>query len=154
MLNETDLENLVRKSVTTILQEEIFDETFISEIIHNGLLNLEYEVIQEKDSYKNYGDGSEYKGYDSWIDYWQKKSPNRGLLNTIKCCPCCGNPMNNPVGGHVQDAYGTKYITPICNSCNSSAANNENYRKETFRVKYKYLVEFDYDELRPLRRSK
>lgn len=118
-------------------------------------LNQRHVIIHVKDSYKKYGDGSEYKGYDSWIDFWQKKSYDGNLLNTIKRCPCCGKPMNNPVGGHVQDAFGTEiFITPICNSCNSSAANDENFRKKPFRVKLKYLVKFDYNELRPLRRSK
>lgn len=153
-LSENDFKNLIKRIVNKSLQNNIFDESIISEMIDDEVKNIECEMIHEKNSYKKYGNASDY-GYNSWIEFWQKKSPYGELLNTIKRCPCCGNLMNKPVGGHVQDAYGTEiFITPICDSCNSSAANDEKFRKTPFRVKSKYLVEFDYDELRLLRHSK
>ena len=153
-LSENDYKNLVKRIVNKIHRKNISDESIISKMIDEAAQNLEHEVIHEKDSYIKYGDASDY-GYNSWIEFWQKKSTYGELLNTIKRCPCCGDLMSEPVGGHVQDAYGTEiFITPICDSCNSSAANNEEFRKTPFRVKLKYLVEFDYDKLRPLRRSK
>ena len=154
VLKETDIKNIIEKLVNKIRRKNISDKSIILKMIDDELQNLKCEVIHEKDSYKNYGDASDY-GYNSWIEFWQEHSPCGKFLNTIKICPCCGKPMNNPVGGHVQDAYGKEvFITPICHECNSSAANNEEFRKTPFKVSQKYLLKFNYNELRPLRHSK
>ena len=62
----------------------------------------------------------------------------------------------DPVGAHVQQV-GEKdvvFITPTCNECNTKAAQDEKFRLKSFKVKFKYLVPFNYNELKKLRHSK
>lgn len=48
------------------------------------------------------------KGYDSWMDYWEKKAER-----TVK--NCCAKDCNNRcnVGAHVKKETGKKYIIPF-----------------------------------------
>ncbi len=55
-------------------------------------------------------------GYDSWIDYWRKKSGKAGLV-------CYATNCSEPAvdGAHVQikDSDDSSwYITPLCHKCN------------------------------------
>ena len=66
-------------------------------------------------------------GYDSWLDFWEKRS-NRSATY----CRCCGKPYVNLVGGHVQivtvgidgkwHSSPQLYIVPICQDCNVSGS--------------------------------
>lgn len=111
----------------------------------------ETKVFHEEDSYEKYGDGSDYEGYTSWLDFWEQHSKSN--LSDIKKCPCCGETMTDPDGAHVVDSNGNKYITPTCSSCNSKAAQNEEFRCKPFFVQDKHLVDFDWEAVKKLRKS-
>lgn len=69
------------------------------------------------------------KGYDSWLDYWEKQSHQR-----VTYCGTAGCLGKDLVGAHVQKAESSDkswYITPLCKSCNQ--------RTDTFEV-YTTLV--------------
>ena len=55
-------------------------------------------------------------GYDSWLDFWEKKKGKKA--DTCEVLNCNGNP---DVGGHViKSGDGSKeYILPMCYSCNN-----------------------------------
>ena len=55
-------------------------------------------------------------GYDSWIDFWEKKKGKKA--DTCEVLNCNGGP---DVGGHViKSGDGSKeYILPMCYSCNN-----------------------------------
>jgi len=82
-------------------------------------------------------------GYQSWIDYWNKKQGKRASI-----CRCRGEKVKSDiVGGHVEQCFkgndGNWYvneskvifIVPLCKKCN----NPEN--SEPFPVERKDLVE-------------
>lgn len=63
------------------------------------------------------GDDSPPEGHATWINFWDENN-----LNEIpKVCPQCGKRSKEIVGAHVEDENGTKYILPVCDSCNLSA---------------------------------
>ena len=111
-------------------------------------------VYHLEHSKEKYGDGSEYKGYDSWIDYWEKESGKK--LGTMVKCPCCGEemPVTDIVGSHVIDEDKKIYVTPTCDKCNSRAINDKEFRNHKFSVRKDHLVLFDYSSLKKLRISK
>lgn len=109
------------------------------------------KVWHLKDSKKRFGDGAEYVGYDSWIDFWEKCNQKEVKITR---CPCCNSLMMDSVGSHVIDEYENIYITPTCVECNSKAINDEDFRNTPFEVAYANLVVFNYSELEPLRHSK
>ena len=49
-----------------------FGKQSIEQLYEAQLANTEITVIHQKDSYTKYGDGDEYEGYNSWIDFWKK----------------------------------------------------------------------------------
>ena len=55
-------------------------------------------------------------GYDSWLDFWEKKKGSKAT--TCEVFACKGDP---DVGGHVIKAgeVGKEYILPMCYSCNN-----------------------------------
>ena len=55
-------------------------------------------------------------GYDSWLDFWEKKKGKKAT--TCEVLWCKGQP---DLGGHVIKAgEGSKeYILPMCSSCNN-----------------------------------
>lgn len=112
-------------------------------------------VMHEKDSYKKYGDATEY-GFTSWMDYCKAYSPYKESLKAIKRCPCCGKPMANADGAHVVNTITKEvFITPTCSACNTKAGQDEAFRSNhCFKVKVKRLTPFNFAELKRLRRSK
>ena len=158
-MTQKELVEVVHKIVEKIINNQSIIacedmDDYIARLIQRELDGE--EVIHTKDSKKKYGDGNEYEGYDSWIDYWHKHSTNKHLEESQEC-PCCGNAKkaDEIVGGHVETGDGKcKYITPICASCNSRAATDESFRTTAFMVERKYLVPFNYAELNKLRRPK
>lgn len=70
-------------------------------------------------------------GYESWLDYWEKK---KGLpTGYCRNCRCCGKHFNSNsdlVGGHVRSVYTNNlYITPLCYECNKPE-NTRNFSVE------------------------
>jgi hypothetical protein len=63
------------------------------------------------------------RGYDSWLDYWEK---NSGQIFIPKKCPTCGRNVTRKEldGCHVQKANnpfdGRWYIVPLCDRYNHS----------------------------------
>lgn len=58
------------------------------------------------------------KGYDSWLDYWEKQTG----LSALKCGTWGCMSFHGLVGAHVQKANSTDkryYITPLCRNCNN-----------------------------------
>lgn len=55
-------------------------------------------------------------GYDSWLDFWEKKKGSKAT--TCEVLACKGDP---DVGGHVikEGEGGKEYILPMCSSCNN-----------------------------------
>ena len=78
------------------------------------------------------------KGYESWVEYWEK---NHGqILDPKKWydCPACGKSVQrmNFDGCHVQKDEATDkkwYIIPLCDSCN--------HRKDSFDVNGNLLLD-------------
>ena len=67
---------------------------------------------------------------DNMLDFWKKHS-NKSLP---KVCPCCKEPLLDPVGAHVIDRAGIMYITPKRRECNSA------HKPEEFSVTKEDLV--------------
>lgn len=111
--------------------------------------NNKINVSHLEHSKEKYGDGSEYEGYNSWIDFWKKKS--RKNLEDIVKCPCCGGEMTDIVGSHVIDDDNEIYVTPTCNKCNSKAINDEEFRNRKFLVREDRLALFDYSIMKKKR---
>ena len=64
-------------------------------------------------------------GYDSWLDYWERKSGERATY-----CGASGCWRTDLVGAHVQKVGGYDnrwYITPLCKSCNQRSDEFEVY---------------------------
>ena len=58
------------------------------------------------------------KGYNSWLDYWEKQTGRKAL----KCGASDCVSYLDLVGAHVQKANSTDksyYITPLCRRCNN-----------------------------------
>ena len=61
-------------------------------------------------------------GYDSWLDFWEKKKGQKATICEVRGC------SNSPdVGGHViKSGEGSKeYILPMCYSCNNKPDDEE-----------------------------
>lgn len=157
-MSELELESLIRRIVKRILSNryltESYDDKAVLGIISEEIENHEISVTHVENSFEKYGNGNEYNGFDSWIDFCEKRSTDGKRISAISKCPCCGEPMIHPDGAHVQDSSGNIYVTPVCSKCNGTAAQDVNFRKRQFQVKYKHLVPFNYDELKKLRHSK
>jgi len=153
-----DIEQICQRVIIRICSNkyifENYDEPSLRQIINEEIGNQEYSVTHVKDSIKKYGNGNEYVGFDSWIDFWEKRNSSHKKIRTIGICPCCKKPMIQHDGAHVQNSDGKIYITPTCSECNGKAAKDEEFRKKPFYVKYKHLVPFNYNELKKLRYSK
>ena len=70
------------------------------------------------------------KGYDSWLDYWEKQMGFK-----VSYCSASDCIEKATVGGHVQKAYSSDqrwYIVPLSESCN--------HRTDIFDVPDTYLV--------------
>ena len=55
-------------------------------------------------------------GYDSWLDFWEKKKGQKATKCKVLAC---GGPSD--LGGHVLKVgeEGKEYILPMCTSCNN-----------------------------------
>ena len=113
--------------------------------------NNKINVSHLEHSKEKYGDGNEYEGYNSWIDFWKKNS--RKNLEDIVKCPCCGREMSvtNIVGSHVIADDDEIYVTPTCDKCNSRAINDEEFRSRKFLVREDRLVLFVYSIMKEIR---
>ncbi|OUO56765.1 hypothetical protein B5F78_08845 [Bacteroides sp. An279] len=58
-------------------------------------------------------------GYDTWLEYWEKKSGKTAWRCSATDCHKIGR--TNLVGAHVKKVYGGdnhSYIVPLCRKCN------------------------------------
>ncbi|MDX7990537.1 hypothetical protein [Xenorhabdus littoralis] len=57
-------------------------------------------------------------GYDSWLDFWEKKKGKKATVCESRTCSGSAN-----VGGHVikSGISSKEYILPLCSSCNNSS---------------------------------
>ena len=153
-----DIREICERVIKRILSNkhlfENYDESTIDKIVAEEIGEQEYYVTHIKDSIKKYGNGNEYEGFDSWIEFWEKRNSEHKKVKTIGKCPCCGEPMLEPDGAHVKDDSDNIYITPTCSKCNGASAQDEKFRALPFKVKFKYLVPFNYNELKKLRHAK
>lgn len=59
-------------------------------------------------------------GYNSWLEYWEKKSGKTAWRCSAIDCHLMGR--MNLVGAHVKKVYGGdnhSYIVPLCKACNN-----------------------------------
>ena len=91
--------------------------------------------------------------YDDWTDFWKSKMLGKQFPDSESLCPCCTKIKTNFVGCHVVITYDIDkkdnpnskiiprfYICPVCKSCNSRAANDEDFRTTEFIVLKEMLV--------------
>jgi hypothetical protein len=71
-------------------------------------------------------DDKKPEGYESWIDYWERKSYQKAKkCRHVDCCQ-----TQDIVGAHVlivDDPECIEYIVPLCNTHNHYSAENEFY---------------------------
>lgn len=90
---------------------------------------------------RHYNHKQGYETDDIMIKHWEEET-KISRKNLIEC-PCCGSRVvgdkeNYWVGAHVVDKEQNRYITPTCNSCNSTYKDSKATEK-WFSVKQRHL---------------
>ena len=98
--------------------------------------NLEVKV-------RHYNHRQGYEADNNMIEYWEEET--KILRKDLTECPCCGNKVaddkeNYWVGAHVVDENQNRYITPTCNSCNSTYKESR-AKEKWFNVRKKHLCQ-------------
>lgn len=106
-------------------------------ILHfKDFLDSEIEVMV-----RHYNHKQGFEADDIMIKHWEEKTEIS--RENLKVCPCCGSRVigdkeNYWVGAHVVDKEQKRYITPTCNSCNSTYKDSK-AKEKWFSVKKDHL---------------